>query len=58
MRKLEVDNELDKKRIVERFEKEIINMTDYFNTTVSEVRKEFNEDMRNIARNRARDKAD
>ena len=30
IRKLENENELDKKRIVERFEQELGNMTEYF----------------------------
>jgi hypothetical protein len=34
LRKLEGDNELDKKRIVERFEKEISSLTEYFKKTV------------------------
>jgi hypothetical protein len=48
VRKLEIDNELDKKRIKERFEKEIKNMTDYFKNSVGDVRREFTEDLRNI----------
>lgn len=58
LRKLEVDNELDKKRIEERFEKEIAVMTADFKKQVTEVRKDFTDDIRAMQRNRARDKAD
>ena len=58
LRKLEQDNELDKRRIVERFEKEIQSLTEFFNKTVSEVKKDFSDDIRNIQKMRARDKSD
>jgi hypothetical protein len=48
MRKLEIDNELDKQRIEYRFDKEMKNMIEYFKMTVSEVRKEFTDDIRNM----------
>jgi len=55
---MEVDNELDKKRIVERFEKEIEVLTEYFKKSVFDVRKDFNDDIRNINKMRCRDKSD
>jgi hypothetical protein len=58
LRKLEVDNELDKKRIEERFEKEIAVMTSDFKKQVTEVRKDFTDDIRGMQKNRARDKTD
>ena len=58
MRKLESDNELDKKRIVERFEHELFNMTEYFTKQVQDVRKDFTDDIRSMQKLRARDKSD
>ena len=58
LRKLEGDNELDKKRIVERFEKEISSLTEYFKKTVQDVRKDFTDDIRSMQKLRARDKSD
>jgi len=58
LRKLEIDNELDKKRIEERFEKEISGMTEYFKKAVKDVRQDFTDDIRTIMKNRARDKSD
>ena len=58
LRKLESDNELDKKRIVEGFAKEIENLTDYFKKAVQDVRKDFNDDIRSMQKLRARDKSD
>ena len=58
MRKLESDNELDKKRIVERFEQELLNMTEYFTKQVQDVRTDFTDDIRSMQKLRARDKSD
>ena len=58
LRKLEQENELDKKRIVQRFEKELGNLTEYFKKAVQDVRTDFNDDIKNIKRLRARDKSD
>jgi len=58
LRKLESENELDKKRIVERFAKEISTLTDYFAKNVEDVRKDFNDDIRSLKKLRARDKSD
>ena len=58
LRKLESDNELDKKRIVENFETKIGNLTEYFNQKVREVRKDFAEDMRNLQKLIHRHKSD
>ena len=56
--KLESDNELDKKRIVEGFNTKIENLTEYFNQKVKEVRKDFAEDMRNLQKLIHRHKSD
>lgn len=58
LRKLEVENELDKKRIVETFEKEIHGITEYFKKAVEDVRKDFTGDIRSMQKLRARDKSD
>ena len=58
LRKLEQDNELDKKRIVENFEGQILNLTEFFKKSVEDVRKDFNDDIRAIQKMRARDKSD
>jgi len=58
LRKLESENELDKKRIVERFAKEISTLTEYFAKNVEDVRKDFNDDIRSLKKLRARDKSD
>ena len=58
IRKLENENELDKKRIVERFEQELGNMTEYFKKQVQDVRKDFTDDIRSMQKLRARDKSD
>lgn len=58
IRKLENENELDKKRIVERFEQELGNMTEYFKKQVKDVRKDFTDDIRSMQKLRARDKSD
>ena len=58
LRKLESENELDKKRIVERFAKEISTLTKYFAKNVEDVRKDFNDDIRSLKKLRARDKSD
>ena len=55
---MEQDNELDKKRIVERFEKQIENLTEHFKEQVRDVRKDFENDLREIQKHRARDKSD
>ena len=58
LRKLEQDNELDKKRITERFEKELKNMAEYFKKAVDDVRKDFTDDIGSMKKLRARDKSD
>ena len=45
LRKLEQDNELDKKRLEEKFEKELTNSADYFKKAVDDVRKDFTDDI-------------
>lgn len=58
IRFMESENEMDKKRIVERFEKSIENLTNDFQNTVEEVRHKFDDDLRHLHRMRARDKSD
>lgn len=48
LRKLESENEMDKKRIVERFENELANITEYFKKQVQDVRKDFTDDIRSM----------
>lgn len=55
---MEQENELDKKRMTEKSEMELKNITEYFNKKTEDVRKDFTEDMRRIAQLRARDKTD
>ena len=43
---------------MERFEKEISSLTDYFSKTVTEVKSDFTDDIRNMQKLRARDKSD
>lgn len=45
LRKLEQDNELDKKRLEEKFEKELTNSADYFKKAVDDVRNDFTDDI-------------
>ena len=58
LRKLEVENELDKKRIVENFESELHSTTEYFKGAVKDVRHDFNDELRHMNKMRARDKSD
>lgn len=39
---------IDKNRIVDKFEKELATLTDYFKTTVKEVRSDFTDDIRSL----------
>ena len=58
LRLLEQDNELDKKRIVKKFENDLEILTEKFQNTVEEVRRDFTEDIRRLQQGRARDKTD
>lgn len=58
LRKMESENELDKKRIVERFETELNSVTEYFKRQVQDVRSDFEEEIRQMQKMRARDKSD
>ena len=55
---MESENELDKKRIVERFETELNSVTEYFKRQVQDVRSDFEEEIRQMQKMRARDKSD
>lgn len=55
---MESENELDKKRIVERFETELNSVTEYFKRQVQDVRRDFEEEIRQMQKMRARDKSD
>ena len=43
---------------MERFETEILKLTDFFKQTVMDVKKDFNDDIRSMQKMRARDKSD
>lgn len=55
---MESENELDKKRIVERFETELNSVTEYFKRQVQDVRTDFEDEIRQMQKMRARDKSD
>ena len=52
------ENELDKKRIVERFETELETTKEFFKKQVTDVRNDFEEDIRSMQKMRGRDKTD
>ena len=55
---MQSENELDKKRIVERFETELTSKEEFFKKQVADVRNDFQEDIRSMQKLRARDKTD
>jgi len=58
LRKLEAENDLDKKRIVGRFEKQLAGQAESFKKAVADVRSDFRDDLRAIQKLRARDRSD
>lgn len=58
LRKLEQDNDLDKKRIVESTDAKLQVVQERFGTVVSETRRDFNEEIKSMLKSIARHKSD